>query len=110
MPEPVPVYFMKETKWIYGTQAWKKCRNSYVKSVGGLCEDCLQRGLIVPGDEVHHKIFITPNNMNNPQIVFNPENLILLCKDCHARRHMARHHRYKVDDCGKIIAIDSPPF
>ena len=44
----------------YNSHAWKDCRRAYSKSVGGLCERCLQRGIYSPGEIVHHKVHITP--------------------------------------------------
>ena len=44
----------------YKSSAWQSCRASYIRSKGGLCEDCLQRGLITPGAEVHHIVELTP--------------------------------------------------
>ena len=38
----------------YTTFEWKRCREAYAKSVGGLCERCLKKGLVVPGEIVHH--------------------------------------------------------
>lgn len=96
---------MKETKWLYGTAAWKRVRAEYFTRAGGLCEDCLARGLITPGDEVHHKIYITPANAHDPSVALNPDNLVLLCKDCHARRH-ARMKRYKVGPDGRVVAVE----
>ena len=44
----------------YRSWPWIKCARTYKKSVGGLCERCWSKGLIVPGEEVHHKIKLTP--------------------------------------------------
>ena len=53
----------------YKTRAWKRCRASYLASVGGLCERCLKRGLIVPADQVHHKIKLTSDNAQCPALI-----------------------------------------
>jgi len=47
-------------KKFYNTRAWKECREGYIKSVYGLCEKCQKTGHIV-----HHKKYITPQNINN---------------------------------------------
>lgn len=88
---------------LYNTKAWQHCRDSYRRSVGGLCERCRKRGLIVPGEIVHHKIYIAPENINDPAITLNPDNLELLCRDCHAEEHMKRQKRYKIDELGRVI-------
>jgi 5-methylcytosine-specific restriction endonuclease McrA len=66
----------------YNNKTWKKCREAYKQSVYGLCERCGQ-----PGDEVHHKIYLTPENINNPDITLNWDNLELLCATCHSIEH-----------------------
>jgi 5-methylcytosine-specific restriction endonuclease McrA len=74
----------------YSSVAWKKTRAAYRNSRGGLCESCLARGLIVPGTEVHHKRPLTPENIGDPTVTLNWDNLELLCEDCHAERHADR--------------------
>lgn len=83
------------TDGFYNTKAWKSCRESYKRSKGGLCEDCLKRGIITAGAEVHHVKELTPKNIHDPNVTLNWNNLALLCKDCHAKRHTRR--RYSVD-------------
>ena len=88
-------------KEFYSSQAWKDCRRSYRKSVGGLCERCLTRGIYTPGEIVHHKIHLTPANINNPDIALARENLELLCRDCHAEAHR-NERRYTVTADGQV--------
>ena len=88
----------------YKSVAWKKCRESYVKRVGGLCERCLARGLYVPGVIVHHKRHLTPENINDPTVTLNLDNLELLCRDCHGDQHRGFERRWNVDECGRIEA------
>lgn len=86
----------------YKSPQWKKCRDAYMRSTGGLCEDCYKEGRIVPAEEVHHKIFITPQNINDPSITLNPGNLVALCRECHRKRHGASERRYVVDSNGMV--------
>jgi len=85
----------------YKTAAWKSVRSSYIKSVGGLCERCYSRGIIKHGDTVHHRVPLTEENINDPAVTLNPDNLILLCRDCHALIHR-KTKRYKVNDLGQV--------
>ena len=39
------------------------------------------------GEEVHHKVPLTADNINDVNITLNPDNLIYLCKDCHNKEH-----------------------
>ena len=59
----------------YRSKAWQQCRESYISKVHGLCERCQLKGKITPGYIVHHKTYITPQNINNPMITLNHENL-----------------------------------
>lgn len=93
----------------YSTAAWQKTREAYKKYRGGLCESCLARGLIVPGDEVHHRVKLTHENINNPEITLSFDNLMLLCKSCHEEQHAGQRRkrkRYEIDDDGRVHMQD----
>ena len=82
---------------------WKRCRASYLASVGNLCERCLKAGLIVPADQVHHKTKLTPENLNDPAITLNWDNLMALCSDCHHEIHAkVNERRYRIDEEGHV--------
>lgn len=86
----------------YKSKAWQKCRESYAQSVGWLCEDCLEKGIYKPGEIVHHKTEITPENIDKPEITLNWDNLRLVCRECHAVQHGMRQRRYSVDEYGRV--------
>ena len=94
------------TDYFYNTQAWKKARNAYKKSVGGLCERCLRSGIIRAGEFVHHKIHLSVQNIDDPKITLGFDNMELLCRDCHAAEHAKR--RYVVDAEGNVYARNIP--
>ena len=71
--------------------------------VGRLCERCLQRGKVVPADVVHHKIKITPQNINVPEITLNHENLMALCMPCHVDIHRKHEKRWYIDPEGNVV-------
>mgnify|MGYP002522554509 CR=1 FL=1 len=71
---------MNSIKAFYVSQAWADCRSAYRKSVGGLCEQCLKAGIIKAGVDVHHKRKLTAENVNDPAVSLNWDNLELLCK------------------------------
>ena len=87
----------------YKSKQWKNCRDKYFKSVGGLCENCLAKGIYKPGGIVHHKEHITPDNINNPEVTLAWTNLILVCRDCHAQEHTTKKRRYRFDSDGNLI-------
>ena len=39
------------------------------------------------GTEVHHIIYLTPENVTDPEISLNQDNLLLLCNECHNKKH-----------------------
>ena len=69
----------------YNSKAWRICRLSYIQTVHGLCERCGQ-----PGKIVHHKVYLSPRNINDPTVALNHKNLEYLCLDCHNTEHMAK--------------------
>lgn len=88
----------------YSSTAWKRTRAAYAKSKGNLCERCLKKGLIVPGVIVHHKVYLTPDNINDPAVSLNWNNLELLCMEHHAEEHNRLQRRYTVDEYGRVTA------
>lgn len=66
--------------------------------VGGSCERC---GAV--GEEVHHKKYLTPENVKDKDISVNQDNLELLCKQCHNEEHGRFSSELKFDDEGNLI-------
>lgn len=72
-----------------------------------MCERCLTRGLITPGEEVHHKTPLTTDNISDPNVTLNFDNLMLLCDTCHKQIHQelrSRSRRWTADSDGKIFS------
>lgn len=88
----------------YASGAWKKARSAYRKQAGGMCERCL----VQPGEIVHHKKALTPQNISDPRIALGFDNLELVCRDCHAAAH-GRAKRYKVDEFGRVAISQTSP-
>lgn len=89
-------------KAFYKSHAWQACRDAYVETVGGLCERCLRRGEVTAGEIVHHKIALTPKNINNPSVTLNFANLELVCQTCHNKAHGKSESRYEWTEMGDI--------
>ncbi|MDM5333424.1 HNH endonuclease [Ureibacillus composti] len=91
-----------EANKFYKSGQWQKCRASYIQSVFGLCERCGE-----PGKIVHHKKYINAQNVNDPFITLNHDNLELLCQNCHNREHFEIHspirEGLKFDEEGNLI-------
>ena len=98
-------------KSFYNSKAWKKCRAAYIayrqQVDGGICESCHE----VPGYIVHHKIELTPENINDPDISLSFNNLKYDCHICHQKENSndvaAGLVKYEFSDDGEIIC--SPP-
>ena len=91
-------------KGFYKSQAWKKCRAAYARSRGGLCERCLSKGIYTPGEIVHHKVHLTPDNIDDPTVTLDWNNLELVCRECHAAEHDRRQRRWSIDELGRVTA------
>lgn len=94
----------------YSSTMWRECRNAYASYRGHLCERCIRRGILSHGEIVHHKIELTPENINDPNITLAFNNLELLCRPCHAEVHDQRKkcRRFTIGPDGEII-IPTPP-
>lgn len=93
------------SKAFYKSRLWQDCRESYAKSKGWVCERCGRPGSF----EVHHKILLTPENINDPSVTTNWDNLCLLCWSCHRQLHREQDNkarqvrRYTIDEDGHVI-------
>ena len=95
-------------KRFYNSKQWVKCREAYKQSVYGLCERCGH-----PGEEVHHKIYLTPENINDPYITLSFENLELVCSSCHNKEHHSTDvtaEGLMFDENGDLIEKYTPPI
>lgn len=101
----------------YHSPLWQDVRMSVLMRDNFLCMKCGN-----PAEEVHHIVHLRPDNIADPNISINPDNLISLCKDCHLREHIqdkARGHikadkqgilqEYTFDKDGNIIPIEAHP-
>ena len=66
----------------YSSTVWKKVRGYIFRRDAGLCVMCGEAGEIV-----HHRTPITPENITDPAIALDGDNLELLCRVCHGIEH-----------------------
>ena len=78
----------------YRSKEWLLARQQKIASCNGRCEKC---GAI--GEEVHHKIPLTPKNITDPRITLGEDNLIYLCKECHNKEHHRFEKKESIFDC-----------
>lgn len=89
----------------YHSQLWKEVRDSVLKRDNYICVQCS-----APAKEVHHKIKLTPKNINDIQISVNENNLISLCRDCHMAIHRPERRQAEVIKSGYEFDINGMPI
>ena len=76
----------------YNSTRWRKCAKAFAQSKLFVCEMCHnQTSEKIDGDQryiVHHKIPLTPKNINDPYITCGWNNLMFLCLECHNKIHI----------------------
>lgn len=70
----------------YQNSTWRKLRDTYMHS-HPICEECLKQGKVTPAEDIHHKRSPFKGGEINYSLLLDPENLMALCKDCHAEQH-----------------------
>ena len=99
-------------KRFYNSEKWKRCRAAYIKLRqgidGGLCETCHEE----PGYIVHHRIELTPENINDPEIALDFHNLKFDCHNCHNKEGHGKGNipglaDYIITEDGEVI--QAPP-
>lgn len=98
-----------EAKKFYNSTAWRKCRTSYINSLVDVhCEHCqFNHGYIV--DHIEE---ININNITDPMITLNHDNLQYLCLDCHNKKTFGKPKEkiragFSFNGLGKLVY--SPP-
>ena len=92
---PAQVAFYKSTRWL-------KARAAYLESRHYVCERCGRAATIV-----HHRKYITPENVIDPSVTLNPENFEALCLACHNAEHFDQGvtaRGLKFDGHGNLVA------
>lgn len=77
-------------------------------SMNYVCERCGDAAIIC-----HHKIYITPVNIDDPNITLNWDNLEAVCLDCHnAEHHKAPNTQegLQFDEEGNLVQKYVPPI
>lgn len=96
-------------KKFYHSKEWTNTQKLYKQSKHGICERCGRTNKIMI---VHHKLALTPYNIDNPDIALNFNNLELLCIDCHNKEHFKKYSPIRegleFDTNGELIQTPPP--
>ena len=88
----------RELHNFYKSKNWKLAREIKILDQNGLCERCGETGV-----EIHHKVRLTMDNVNDAQISVNQDNLKLLCRECHNKEHNRFSSKQQFDEEGNLI-------
>ena len=97
---------LEYAKPFYNSKKWKDLRLMVCQTRHWTCDECGEYG-----DQVHHIIEITPDNIDDPNVTLNENNLQLLCEECHnSKRREVKdiEDGLKFDENGDLIK--SPLF
>ena len=84
----------------YKSEKWILCSRGYMSSKNYICERCG-----APAKICHHKKHLTPDNINDPLVSLNWDNLECLCQECHNIEHMQKKTKVYFDDSGQVVIV-----
>ena len=92
-------------KRFYDSKAWKDCRESFIRiresEDGGLCQICRRS----PGLIVHHRTWLTPLNVSDPDVSLNHANMLYVCQQCHNGITSENEKILYFDDDGQPVEL-----
>lgn len=94
------------SKHIYTSTAWRDLRHNLIVERKPVCERCGKLCLDTSQLVGHHKIEINEQNVNDLDIVYNPNNIEIICSDCHNKEH----RRFNGKSSRKVYIIYGPPL
>lgn len=96
---------LKSVKEFYATDEWRRLRLMLINDRGYRCERCGSLSKNVNELHGHHKEELNLENVNDVNVSLNPENVIVLCSQCHNEEHM-RFTSYEK----KVYIVYGSPF
>lgn len=84
----------------YQSKQWKQTSGAYMATQNFVCERCGGVGVIC-----HHKKYLNPTNIHDPNIALGWDNLECLCQECHNAEHMLKRNKIEFDDNGDIATV-----
>lgn len=93
-------------KQFYATDEWNCFRLNLINERKNICEHCGNR--IAKSRDIigHHKVELTPENVNDHNISLNPELVEIVCFDCHNKEH----RRFGYQGKKEVYLVYGPPL
>lgn len=92
------------SKKFYQSKQWRDTQKAFMIANNYICNRC---GGVA--EIVHHKIYLTPQNINDVNISLNWNNLECLCATCHQHEHFkdggATKDGLMFDSNGNLVKI-----
>ena len=93
-------------KKLYVSDEWRSFRYNLIQERGPVCQQC-SRVMVDTSKLIgHHKIILTPQNINDLSVTLNKDNVDLICFDCHNKEH----GRYGYTTKKKVYLIYGSPL
>jgi predicted kinase len=93
-------------KSFYASEAWQKFRTAIIAERGPRCQKC-SKIIANPLDCIlHHIKELTPENVRDVNIALNPDNVLIVCHDCHDKVH--NRFGYKAER--NVYIVFGPPL
>ena len=93
----------------YHSRAWKRLSKAFLMSRNYICERCGK-----PAEIAHHKKYLTAENVLDPAVSLNPDNLEALCMECHNMEHFGQGGACAAglafDENGNIVVVRNGGF
>ena len=73
---------------LYQSRQWRELRQALILERGLRCEECgklVALPSMLIGDHITE---LTPENVTDPKVALNPDNVRLICADCHNKKHL----------------------
>ena len=89
-PRPPKPNDKRRQRLVYADPRWRPLREQVMARDGGLCQECLAKGILTPATQVHHRISPFQGGLSQQDFDFyawDLSNLEAICRDCHAAIH-----------------------
>ena len=84
----------------YNSKEWRRVSSAYMSSKSYICERCGK-----PATICHHKKWLNAQNVHDPSIALNFDNLEALCQECHNAEHGSKHNVTIFDEAGNVVEV-----